>query len=83
MMGDGSIDLRGLGAAVEAAGYRGDIEVEIFNQDLWDADPASVLDLVIRRFAEHVLDPAPNAPPEHPPDPARHSAPVVDPGPGR
>ena len=56
MMGDGSIDLRSLRQATEAAGYDGDIEVEIFNQDLWAVDPAEVLDLVIQRYVQHVLD---------------------------
>lgn len=35
--GDGVIDFAGFTRAVEAAGYRGDIEVEIFNQEIWDA----------------------------------------------
>jgi sugar phosphate isomerase/epimerase len=35
--GDGVIDFAGITAAVEAAGYSGDVEVEIFNQDVWNA----------------------------------------------
>lgn len=35
MMGDGVIDVRALRAAVEAAGYRGFIEVEIFSAKNW------------------------------------------------
>jgi sugar phosphate isomerase/epimerase len=35
--GDGVIDFAGITAAVEAAGYLGDIEVEIFNQDVWNS----------------------------------------------
>ena len=35
--GDGVIDFTGFTEAVEAAGYTGDIEVEIFNQAIWDA----------------------------------------------
>jgi len=35
--GDGIIDFAPLTSAVLAAGYRGDIEVEIFNQKVWDA----------------------------------------------
>ena len=50
MMGDGHIDFGPLTAAVEAAGYRGDVEVEIFNQTIWDADPAEVLQRAIRAF---------------------------------
>lgn len=55
MMGDGRIDLRALRAAVDEAGYAGDIEVEIFNQALWDADPDLVLDTVVQRYQGCVL----------------------------
>lgn len=48
MMGDGAIDLRGLRAAVEAAGYDGPIEVEVINRELWD-QPAD--DVVARACA--------------------------------
>jgi len=54
LMGDGVIDNRKLRALVEQAGYMGPIEVEIFNQALWDADPESVLVQVIERFEKHV-----------------------------
>jgi sugar phosphate isomerase/epimerase len=54
MMGDGHIDFPAIGRLVEAAGYRGDIEVEIFNQEIWDAPPRDVLDTVIRRFVSVV-----------------------------
>ena len=40
--GDGCIDFASLTAAVGAAGYEGDIECEIFNQDIWDADRGAV-----------------------------------------
>lgn len=44
MMGDGVIDLRGLRAAVEAAGFGGPVEVEIFSRDdWWQRDPDVVL----------------------------------------
>jgi len=55
MMGDGQIDLQALRAAVDAAGYTGDIEVEIFNQELWDADPELVLQTAIKRYLGQVL----------------------------
>ncbi|PZF79987.1 sugar phosphate isomerase/epimerase family protein [Jiangella anatolica] len=55
MMGDGHIDFRRLRRLVEAAGYDGPIEVEIFNADLWAADPDEVVALLRRRYAEHVL----------------------------
>jgi len=46
--GDGVIDLRGLTEAVIATGYDRDIEVEIFNADIWADEP----DVVVRRTAE-------------------------------
>ena len=55
MMGDGCIDLARLRSAVDAAGYDGDIEVEIFNADVWAADGTDVLATVQRRFVEHVV----------------------------
>jgi sugar phosphate isomerase/epimerase len=55
MMGDGQIDLRALRSAVDEAGYTGDIEVEIFNQALWDADPDLVLDTLVKRYQGCVL----------------------------
>nr|WP_205745890.1 sugar phosphate isomerase/epimerase family protein [Egibacter rhizosphaerae] len=55
MMGDGHIDFAPLRDAVAAAGYTGDIEVEIFNDDVWDADPHAVLDTTARRYVERVL----------------------------
>lgn len=54
MMGDGHIDFGPVTAAVEAAGYAGDVEVEIFNQSVWDTDPVVVAERVARTFAEHV-----------------------------
>jgi sugar phosphate isomerase/epimerase len=54
MMGDGLIDLRSLRGAVEAAGYRGPIEVEIFNQVLWETPGDEVLTLIRERSLAHV-----------------------------
>jgi sugar phosphate isomerase/epimerase len=56
MMGDGVVDFPPLRAAVDAAGYTGDIEVEIFNADIWAADPDEVLTTMKKRYAELVLD---------------------------
>lgn len=56
MMGDGVIDLRALRRAADRAGYAGPVEVEIFNQALWDADPDAVLARVVAAFAAHVMD---------------------------
>ncbi|MGV9600456.1 sugar phosphate isomerase/epimerase family protein [Streptosporangium sandarakinum] len=52
VMGDGVIDFAPLTRAVSEAGYTGDIEVEIFNADVWAADPDEVLARVKARFAE-------------------------------
>jgi sugar phosphate isomerase/epimerase len=54
MMGDGSIELRRLREACDAAGYDGPVEVEIFNQKLWDAPGQEVFDLALERYQEHV-----------------------------
>jgi sugar phosphate isomerase/epimerase len=50
MMGDGVIELRRLREAVDAAGYAGPIEVEIFNQQVWDTPGDEVLRLMKDRF---------------------------------
>lgn len=55
MMGDGHIDFGRFWEAVHDAGYDGDIEVEIFNADVWAADPDDVLATTARRYVEHVL----------------------------
>ena len=54
MMGDGVIELRRIRAAVEQAGYTGPIEVEIFNQAIWDTPGDEVLELMCARFVECV-----------------------------
>lgn len=54
MMGDGVIELRRIRAAVEAAGYTGPIEVEIFNDDLWSRPGRDVLELTKERFLRTV-----------------------------
>jgi sugar phosphate isomerase/epimerase len=56
MMGDGHVDFPAVTRLVTAAGYRGDVEVEIFNQAIWDADPAEVAARTAARFAAHVDD---------------------------
>jgi sugar phosphate isomerase/epimerase len=54
MMGDGHIDFAAFSRSVAKAGYRGDIEVEIFNADLWAAPPAEVVDTMAKRYLELV-----------------------------
>lgn len=51
MMGDGVADLKPIRAAVEAAGYSGFCEVEIFSvNNWWKRNPDDVLDIMIDRF---------------------------------
>lgn len=52
MMGDGHIDFGPLTRAVSAAGYTGDVEVEIFNRAVWDADPEGIVRTTMRRHVE-------------------------------
>jgi sugar phosphate isomerase/epimerase len=54
MMGDGHIDFAPITRAVAAAGYTGDIEVEIFNQEIWDASHAEVAERVAETFGAFV-----------------------------
>lgn len=51
MMGDGVIDLPGIRATIEAAGFHGPQEVEIFSQDNWWKKPGDeVLQTCMTRF---------------------------------
>ncbi|MEU6144316.1 sugar phosphate isomerase/epimerase family protein [Streptomyces sp. NPDC047081] len=52
-IGDGSIDMREWKGYVEAAGYTGPIEVELFNDALWARDGHEVLAETAHRFVEH------------------------------
>jgi len=51
-LGDGFIDFRPISAQVLAAGYAGYAEVEIFNQEIWDAPADETAALVKSRFIE-------------------------------
>lgn len=55
LMGDGPIEFAELLDAVDAAGYDGPIEVEIFNRAIWDTPADEVVAAVKERFARHVL----------------------------
>src|SRR6185295_4835935 len=50
MMGDGVIELRRIRAEVERAGYRGPIEVEIFNESIWEMPLDDLVCLTRERF---------------------------------
>ncbi|RKT88064.1 Sugar phosphate isomerase/epimerase [Saccharopolyspora antimicrobica] len=63
VVGDGHIDFAAFTRAVTAAGYRGDVEVEIFNAEVWAAPGARVLATCARRHAELL---APHLPREGP-----------------
>ncbi|WP_408991364.1 sugar phosphate isomerase/epimerase family protein [Streptomyces sp. 1268] len=52
-LGDGSVDFRAFRRDVEAAGFDGPIEVEIFNEALWARDGAEVLAEVAERYVQH------------------------------
>jgi sugar phosphate isomerase/epimerase len=55
MMGDGVIDFAAVTRLVAAAGYTGDIEVEIFNEAVWATDGHQVLDTMKQRYRELVV----------------------------
>jgi sugar phosphate isomerase/epimerase len=54
MVGDGHIDFAAFTAAVAATGYGGDVEVEIFNAELWGRPGAEVVETLTRRYLDLV-----------------------------
>jgi sugar phosphate isomerase/epimerase len=50
MPGDGVIELKKLRGLVEAAGYRGTVEIEVFSDAWWSRPMEEVLDICISRF---------------------------------
>lgn len=52
--GEGVIDLARLTRAVADTGYDGDVEVEIFNADVWASDPADAVARTAATFAASV-----------------------------
>lgn len=55
LMGDGVIDFATITGWVAEAGYTGDIEVEIFNQQIWDNPGDELLETIKDRYAALVL----------------------------
>jgi sugar phosphate isomerase/epimerase len=55
-LGEGYIDFRPIAAAVDAAGYQGYVEVEIFNERVWSAPGDETVDQICRSFAEWFAD---------------------------
>jgi sugar phosphate isomerase/epimerase len=52
MMGDGVIELRRIRGEIERAGYLGPIEVEIFNESIWERPLDELVRLTKQRFVE-------------------------------
>lgn len=52
--GDGVIDFEPMTRAVLATGYDRDIEVELFNEDIWNTDPAEAVHRTAAGFASAV-----------------------------
>jgi sugar phosphate isomerase/epimerase len=50
MMGDGIVELQKIRSWVEAAGYAGPAEVEIFSERWWSVPAAEVLDVCVARY---------------------------------
>jgi sugar phosphate isomerase/epimerase len=50
MMGDGIVELKKIRGWVEAAGYTGPAEVEIFSERWWSMPAADVLDICVARY---------------------------------
>src|SRR5699024_6508130 len=53
-MGDGYIDFESITSWVREAGYTGDVEVEIFNQEIWDASGEQTVATMARRYLDLV-----------------------------
>ncbi|MGO1227045.1 sugar phosphate isomerase/epimerase family protein [Brachybacterium sp. AOP42-C2-15] len=54
-MGDGFIDFPSITRMIKAAGYTGDIEVEIFNEDVWATPADESAKIIAERFEQLVL----------------------------
>lgn len=59
--GDGVIDFAAWTGAVVASGYRGFVEVEIFNQEIWDTPGDVVVAEIVDRYGS-LIEPALGAP---------------------
>ncbi len=52
LMGDGCIDIAGIRKKVEAAGFHGFNEVEVFSEQYWAMNQDDYLDLVLERYQQ-------------------------------
>jgi sugar phosphate isomerase/epimerase len=55
MMGDGVIDFAAVTRLVCDAGYGGDVEVEIFNEDVWATEGHIVIETMKLRYRDLVV----------------------------
>ena len=53
-MGEGVIDIRAIRGWVEAAGFTGMIEVEVFSERHWASDQTAYLESIKTAFLQHV-----------------------------
>jgi sugar phosphate isomerase/epimerase len=54
LMGEGCIDIKGIRAMVEATGFNGPIEVEIFSNRHWARDPDKFFQDILTAYQEYV-----------------------------
>ena len=50
MVGDGIADLKRVLANLRSIGYKGPLSLELFNRDLWECDPATVVNRGLERM---------------------------------
>lgn len=55
LMGEGCIDIKGIRAMVEATGFVGPIEVEIFSTRHWSRDPDEFFADILESYQNHVI----------------------------
>ncbi|GMA30304.1 hypothetical protein GCM10025875_02960 [Litorihabitans aurantiacus] len=53
-VGDGYVDFASITNWIAATRYRGDVEVEIFNAEVWDAPAEATLATMVERYRRHV-----------------------------
>ena len=53
--GEGCVELRRFREAVDAAGYEGPVEVEVFHADVWARPGREVLDQALAGYKQHVI----------------------------
>ena len=55
LMGEGCIDIKGIRAMVEATGFNGHIEVEIFSTRHWSRNPDEFFQDILNSYQNHVV----------------------------